>query len=463
MQQVPQKILLLIGLGFYLIFTLCVARVPFFWDSILTSSIAQWFYNEGIQKSIPPLKWDAGHPTFFQIYLSIIWKVFGKTLLVSHLSILPFLWGMVYLFIKILVSLNISKSAQYIALLALLLHPYILTQSSLISYDIVQIPFFLLTLLGILYSRNIFVLIGFWGLSACSIRGQMIAITCMALFLILEYKAYKKNIYLVILALAPLICWHFYHYKITGWMISTPSTTWQGQREIANLSQFLKNLIGITRAYIDYGAIALTLLFLYSISWIFKVQLSNHQKKILIVTVAIDLVLSVSILFFSNPVGHRYFMIVHVSALLFIFSLWDNFRWKKSWLLFTLTCFISGHFWLYPYPISNGWDVTLQYITYEKNRKEFWNYIQLKRIPEKEIGSGFPLFCSKEQTNLTGGQRLTDITENNSFLVRYIAYSPVCNDMKNIVPHILKSHQYQNIKTFGKGKTAITLYYHTKQ
>ncbi|MCO5231505.1 MAG: hypothetical protein M9958_10150 [Chitinophagales bacterium] len=462
MQQAHHKPLLIIGIVFYLLVTLFAIHFPFFWDSILTSSISQWFYDNGVQSAIPPLIWDAGHPTIFQIYISTMWKIFGKTLAVSHLSMLPFLCLMVYLFLKIIWSLNISKSAQYIGLSLLLLHPYILTQSTLISYDIVQIPFFLLILLGILKSRNTFILIGFWGLSACSIRGQMIAVTCLALYSILEYRNLKKNIFIIFFAVIPFIAWHLYHLHITGWMISTPSSTWQGQRDIANFSQIIKNTIGILRTYIDYGAIALTLLFLISITYVQKESLSSNQLKILLTVVAIDLVLSSSIILFSNPVGHRYFMIIHVGILLFVISIWDKIQWKKSLYTFTIICFISGHFWLYPYPLSNGWDVSLKYISYEKNRAEFWAYIQEQSISPENIGSGFPLFCSLQQTNLIEGMRLTDMTESKYFNLEYIAYSPVCNDMKNIIVDYADSQQYKMIKSFGKGKTAIILYQKTE-
>jgi hypothetical protein len=60
---------------------------PFFWDTVLTSTIAQWFYENGTDNGITPLIWDSGHPTLFQLYLSSAWKILGKSLYVSHLAI----------------------------------------------------------------------------------------------------------------------------------------------------------------------------------------------------------------------------------------------------------------------------------------------------------------------------------------------------------------------------------------
>ena len=96
------KKLLAVGIIFYLIVVIGSSSIPFFWDSILTSSVAQWFYDNGIQQGIAPIIWDAGHPTFFQIYLSLTWKIFGKSLMVSHISMLPFLWLMIVTFIYLM-------------------------------------------------------------------------------------------------------------------------------------------------------------------------------------------------------------------------------------------------------------------------------------------------------------------------------------------------------------------------
>ncbi|HUH74460.1 MAG TPA: hypothetical protein VLZ75_08620 [Chitinophagales bacterium] len=451
------KKLLAIGIIFYLIVTLCSSNIPFFWDSILTASVAQWFYNNGIQQGIAPIIWDAGHPTLFQIYLSFTWKIFGKSLMVSHFSMLPFLGLMMVCFVYLMQKVTLSIPARIFGLLFFLLHPYILTQSTLVSYDIVQIGFLLLAIIGILEHKKLLLVFGLWGLSTCSIRGQMIAMICLFVYVILNIKNWKAYLPIIILSIAPIITWHAYHYSVTGWMISTPSSTWESQRNIANIQQISSNIIGIIRGFVDYGVIALSIMFFFILLAFRKSQWNQIERNLLVILFFVFVGLCGSMIFFSNPIGHRYFMILHVVMILLVISRLERIKNYRIFSSLVLLAFITGHFWLYPNVRSNGWDVTLQYISYEKNRIQFWEYLKENNISTNEIQSAFPLFCSLEQTNLETGERLLDISESLTIPANYIAFSTVCNDMKEFL-FIEKDSSFHLVRKFGKGKTAISLY-----
>lgn len=451
------KILLTVGIIFYTIATICSFNIPFFWDTILTSSVAQWFYSNGLQQGIAPLIWDAGHPTFFQIYLSLAWKIFGKSLMVSHLSMLPFLWLMIISFIYLLQKVTLSKIARVIGFVFFLLHPYILTQSTQISYDIFQIGFFLLVIIGILENKKLILVIGLWGLSVCSIRGQLIALICLGTYVIINIKNWKQYFPIILLTITPIIIWHAYHYSITGWMISTPSNTWESQRSFANPQQILSNIIGITRAFVDYGMIALSILFGIVLVHFKKVKWNEIEKKLFLILILVFIGLNGSMIFFSNPIGHRYFMIFHVVMILLIVSRLEQIKNYKFISVLVFIAFITGHFWLYPDNRSNGWDVTLKYVSYEKNRKQFWNYLKENNISTKEIQSAFPLFCSLKQTNLIEGERILDYSEKAKNNKEYFAYSAVCNDMKEF-SNVESDSNYILVQKFGEGATSISLY-----
>ena len=453
MDNFSQK-LLAGGWIFYALVTLFALNIPFFWDSILTSTVAQWFYYHGIGNAIVPLQWDAGHPPFFQIYLMLLWKIFGKNLLVSHLALLPFLGFMVYGFILLINQLTTSKSARIFALIFYLLHPYLLTQSTLVSYDIVQIGFFQACLIGLIKNSKNWFLIGIWGLSLCSIRGQIMAITLIVVYLFFTSKSFKKNIGIYLLAIAPLMIWNIYHWVETGWMLSTPSSSWANQRTLSNTSQFVSHLIGIARCFTDYGVVSLSIVFTLSLKHLKYLISIDYIRKLILATGFPLLVLLLIMLVFSNPIGHRYFMFVHVSMILCLTAVWNQIRHQIMKIVFIVVTFTSGHFWLYPSHYSNGWDVTLRYISYERNRASFFNFIQQKGIPEHDIASAFPLFCSQEQTNLIPGKRLLDVTEiPQAVAVPYIAQSAVCNDIKEL------SFSHLPIDTiFGTGLTRIILY-----
>src|SRR5665811_945241 len=84
----------------YLIFTLLVVgtmRFPFFWDTIqLGSEHAHFFYETNFRIIILPNVIDSGHIPILGIYLASIWTLFGKSLLLSHLAMLPFVLGIVF-------------------------------------------------------------------------------------------------------------------------------------------------------------------------------------------------------------------------------------------------------------------------------------------------------------------------------------------------------------------------------
>src|SRR6056297_623499 len=82
----------------------------FFWDNIVQLSVpANWYFENGISKFFLPDEITTGHPKFAGLYLSLIWKIFGKNIAVSHWALSPFVYGLVYqlfMFIKTYVARN---------------------------------------------------------------------------------------------------------------------------------------------------------------------------------------------------------------------------------------------------------------------------------------------------------------------------------------------------------------------
>lgn len=449
------KKLIGVGLVYYTILVLLSLNVPFFWDTILTSSIAQWFLDNNLESWIPPLIWDAGHPPFFQIYLMGFWKVFGKSLAVSHLAMLPFLYLIVASFVYIQQILTSHASSRVFGFALLLAHPYLTTQATLMSYDIAQLSFFLVFIIAFI-NRKIFLLILMaWGLSMLSVRGQVIAGIGVVMFVIFEFRSWKKYLPLLFISIIPALIWNLYHFSETGWMLTTTSETWQQHRNITSFKGIFSNIFGILRTFHDYGTTVISILSIVAIYHLTQNKNNKATTDIFFLNTMLFVALSTIMIVFSNPIAHRYFLITHVVMILFITSQWQHFRFKKYIAPLAVVVLISGHFWLYPAKRSNGWDVTLMYLSYEKNRKDFWGYLQEESIAPKSIATAFPLFCSPKQTNLEpANERMIDIN-SFQFQTEYIAYSPVCNDMRHID---LEDGSLEVVEKFGKGKTAITLY-----
>jgi hypothetical protein len=66
----------------------------FFWDTISQVSIpANWYYDNDFKYLFVPDDLTTGHPPSAGLYLAMVWKVFGRSLPVSHLAFLPFIFG----------------------------------------------------------------------------------------------------------------------------------------------------------------------------------------------------------------------------------------------------------------------------------------------------------------------------------------------------------------------------------
>ena len=81
---------------FFLILTLLVSGNFFFWDTVqLSSKQAHFYYTNGYKDLLLPNSIDSGHPPIMGMALAFLWKIFSKSLIVSHLFIFPFLIGIV--------------------------------------------------------------------------------------------------------------------------------------------------------------------------------------------------------------------------------------------------------------------------------------------------------------------------------------------------------------------------------
>ena len=134
----------------------------FFWDTIqLASQHAHFFYeNNTFSTFLLPDEMDSGHPPTFGFYLAFMWKLFGKTLTVSHLSMLPFLIGIIWQSWQLAEKI-VGDGWALLFLLLLIVCPVVAGQAVLVSPDVVLLFFFLMALNGIFKEINYTQLINF--------------------------------------------------------------------------------------------------------------------------------------------------------------------------------------------------------------------------------------------------------------------------------------------------------------
>ena len=95
---------------------------PFYWDNVVQISVpANWYYETNFNYFYVPDELATGHQTFVGMLFAGVWKIFGRTLLVSHLLMLPFVFGFLYQLHKLLINLQIKVLSTRILILILIL------------------------------------------------------------------------------------------------------------------------------------------------------------------------------------------------------------------------------------------------------------------------------------------------------------------------------------------------------
>lgn len=135
---------------FYLLLTWSVADNFFLGDTIqLGAKHADFYFSSKFDAILLPDAIDSGHIPAFGAYLAVIWFVFGKSLVVSHFAMMPFLFGLVVL---VFIFSKKVVSPQYVhpTMILILADATLLSQASLISPDVVLMFFFILGLNSLL-------------------------------------------------------------------------------------------------------------------------------------------------------------------------------------------------------------------------------------------------------------------------------------------------------------------------
>jgi len=183
---------------FLMVLTFFSSNIPFFWDGDLLSREAHFYFENNFSGFILPTTLDRdGTPVLYAVYLASVWKLFGKTLLISHLALLPFLLGIAWEYFK-LAKTFLRTSMIPFAMLLLICEPTFVTQSIIMGFDIFMLYFFLLSLNSLLTSRPLTYSLSLSILGLCGIRGIILAgsliIVHTAIRLIVDKKIQYKEL-----------------------------------------------------------------------------------------------------------------------------------------------------------------------------------------------------------------------------------------------------------------------------
>ena len=459
-------------------------QIPFFWDNVsLVSRLAAYYFDTNFQSLILPNDIDPGHPPFYPLYVAAIWALFGKTIAISHWLVYPFLLGTYWLYYR-LCCLILPQKLHFFALLLMLLEPTLLAQSCMAGIDIALLFATLLALNGIFYQQRFLSLIGFILMASISLRsiiGIALLGICEAiwLFYILKTAAqthfFKHYVLRLLKNIVPsylpafffITIWYYYHYQEAGFlMVNSTAEAWNQHYGYSSLSSFIWNLGIISWRFLDHGRFAIWVAFAYILCNIAKqknIQFTKIQLQLCLFAFVPIILYSFIIAARDNPIIHRYLIVYYLLFSLILISFLPLFLSKmkqNAAILLICLSLISGHFWVYPYPIANGWDANLSYLPYFKMQEEMLAYINAQNIDYQDIAAEFPCVVRGRFSHINEDERQFSSKQHRPFLeFPYILHSNLMNDFSLQELKQLQQQKYWKIeKKWKAGQLYMILY-----
>lgn len=461
---------------FIILAIICINNC-FFFDTIQLSSLhASWYYDNNFRYFLLPNNIDSGHPPLNGMMLAAVWKLLGKSLWVGHVWILLWSLIMIYQLQKICENL-FSKDVSFYVSLAILVDATFLTQSILVSPDIILMASFFTAIRGILENKKYMIVLGILFLSLISMRGMMCTAALFFFYLYLQYggkqKSFSlKNLIVISLPFWPGVFLAFaflgYHYYAVGWIGYHPDMPWaECFQKIESVYEFFRNVIVMGWRFLDFGRIVIWLLLVYVI---FQMQrkknrgtssLTFNEASIVILFILLIITSSYSFLFHKLLSGPRYLFPHYALIALIVFILLNkvlNAQRVKIFALITSLILLSGNLLKYPDRISTGWDVTLSHLPFYQLRENMLDYLSSESIPLDKVSSGFCISGDQHNIDLSSpiGTIIHDYTSYEE--TDYFIYSNISNLEDYVIDDITDESKYTLIKKFKKGNVFMSLY-----
>jgi hypothetical protein len=445
---------LLAAIFYFIVITVLSIRIPFFWDGTFFSASAVTFYENGWNGLLPATELDTGGFPLYSSCLCLCWKVFGKSLTVSHLAMLPFIISIVILYYR-LASKFLEKKFLAFAMLLLVLEPALNTQSILMGYDILMVCFFLLAANMLLEQKRNYYAVALVLLSCSSMRGLALCAALFVIDLLLNKSGALKKLIAYLPLIFSLTLWNAYHYNQCGWILFSPER--EGSHEsVVSLPQMGRQFLYFFWKLADNGKIFFWIFCLIAFLKI-RGRLSKSALSLFLFIPAIALLLLMVPL--GNPIGHKYFIVVFLMLNIFCCVLLERLNYSKTNLVFGFLALMlfCGNFWIYPSRYGNSWDSSLKVLPVFSLQERMDNYISEAGIDPKKVGTQFPFISDPKYSCLKNGTAYTNVWQGPLENFEYFLNSNVINtDIPDQIETMEKS--WILLKRFSSGQVWISLY-----
>ncbi len=445
------------------IIVLFSAGIPFFWDNVSISEYICFYLDDSFQTLIPPIDADFGALTLNAYYVAACCALFGKSLIVCHLAIVPFVLGILWEIKNI--SLKFIKPG-YLPLIYLLLlfDPAFITQLLLMGYDIFLLYFVLLAIRTLLEKKYFLYSLSLLLLATISVRAMffilsLVLIHAIILFFHERIRPGKSEVLVYIPCIVFLICWGVFHYEKTGWVAINPAnivhSTLNGFQ--MGFRQFVYVLWKIT----DSGRIAHWLFCIVCFFAFYKkYRLVKYLKIIMLFLFIPFCVNCIIMIFLSNPIGHKYFLQTFIFLSILTVYFIQKINSKKIQILASVLILLflfTGNFIYYPQKYGNAWETSLKILPYFSIEKNLKAYVKQQNINPEEVYTYYPITNNHKYTYLQEDFGYADADKKEMNKCPYFIVSNVYN-IKN--PEEIKNttKDWLLLKHFGKGQVYMTLY-----
>jgi 4-amino-4-deoxy-L-arabinose transferase-like glycosyltransferase len=414
-----------------------VRQHVFFWDTVqLGAKHAYWYYEHNFRYFLLPDEIDSGHPPVFGIYLAGVWSLFGKTLPVSHLAMLPFIYGIVYALYR-LGKYYIGPQWALPMSLFVLLDPVLAGQLTLVSPDLVLISGFLLAWWSVLTGNRLLQIFCAILMAMISTRGMMVV---LALYIFeslqgqkWEWKYWLGNALPYVPAGLLSLAFLAYHYYEKGWIGYHADSPWAPGFQRVGPAGVFYNFLILGFRYLDFGRVFVWLAGGAAIIGIWQLKKKELRKMAAVQSIGrllliLAIFLSITFLLYQGLQSHRYLLPAFITLNILVFTLIANstLRFRRLLLALAFVGLASGNLWIYPDKMSQDWDCTLAHLPYYHLRASALQYLDANDIPLEEVGTAFPeigpvKFRDLSDSNL--GFKAKDLQRD-----QWILYSNVMND-----------------------------------
>ena len=459
----------------------------FFWDTVqLASQHADFFYQNNFSTFLLPDDMDSGHPPTFGFYHAIVWKILGKTLINSHLAMLPFLFAIIWQSWRVGEKL-LGEGWAYLFMLLLFVNPVVASQCVLVSPDVVLIFFFLLALNAIFREKKILLSLAILGLAAVSMRGMMVVAALFIFQLMLMFGELSKfpermangtkpkfgkllkypervltlSLPYILGGLTALV-FFIYHYINKGWIGYHAGSSWAEAFQTVDFKGFIKNIVLLTWRLIDFGhlfigltTLSLTYIIKRTVGKLFPTTVQLWRLLLILIVV-----LTPSLIIYQGLLNHRYLLPIYITGCLLCVKLISDLKEGRQQLKISAIVFLglaSGNFWVYPQPIATGWDSTLAHLPYYSLRQKMLQFIDNQTINHSEIGTAFPNLRSFQLINLSNDPSVSSFARLDLNKNQYVFYSNVMNELTREELDELKTH-WQVVHILRGGQVEVILY-----